>query len=507
MGCETGLRRYQRALPEAMPRLPAGCTTPEGRSEFTRVHKIRSSRGYGRRMGMEKNAMQTKNSVPGRVLLVDDDKAILHTFRHCLEDAGYLVTTAQTGDQARAQLYTAVFDACFLDLNLGEESGLVLLPQLHEIAPWMRVVMATAQSDVGTAVKALHAGAVDYLVKPCSPDQLRAAAEKQVQTRRMELRLKQLEDDAGDSDAGSVNSINPAMSAVVQMARHVAATDANVLMLGESGTGKGVLAKAMHHWSPRSEAGFVTVNCPSLSTELMESELFGHQKGAFTGATESTSGRVNQANGGTLFLDEVGDFPLALQPKLLRFIQDKEYERVGDPVTRRADVRIIAATNHDLAEMVKQGTFRSDLYYRLNVISLVLPPLRERSEDIQGLAERFLRHYAKAYRRPARQFSTAAMRQLQDYSWPGNVRELQNVIERASIICDKSEVDVAHLSIANLPRERGARPRAGDHITIDDLERAHITALVANVGSLDETARLLGIDVSTLYRKRKQYGI
>jgi NtrC-family two-component system response regulator AlgB len=453
--------------------------------------------------------MQKENNVRGRILLVDDDKAILHTFRHCLEDAGYLVTTAQNAEQARAQAYTAVFDVCFLDFNLGEESGLDLLQELREISPWMRVVMATAQADVGTAVKAVQAGAVDYLVKPCSPEQLRLSAAKQIEARRLELRLKQLEEDAAaESDRGAMMvSVNPAMSSIVQTARHVAATNANVLLLGESGTGKGMLARAIHHWSARADAGFVTITCPSLSAELMESELFGHQRGAFTGATESTSGRVSQANGGTLFLDEIGDFPLTLQPKLMRFIQDKEYERVGDPVTRRADVRLVAATNHDLGNMVKEGSFRGDLFYRLNVISLVLPPLRERPEDIPALAERFLAQYVKAYRRPARRYSDEAMRQLRDYSWPGNVRELQNVIERASIICDKTEVEVAHLGISNLPRERGTRPRAGDHVSIGDLERAHITALVANIGSLDEAAKLLGIDVSTLYRKRKQYGI
>jgi NtrC-family two-component system response regulator AlgB len=451
--------------------------------------------------------MPKENHVRGRILLVDDDKTILQTFRRCLEDAGYVVTTAQTSEQARAQAYTAVFDVCVLDFNLGEESGLDLLAELREISPWMRVVMATGQSDVATAVKTVQAGAVDYLVKPCSPEQLRLAAAKQVEARRLELRLKQLEDDAADADRGAMISVNPAMSSIVQTARHVATTDANVLLLGESGTGKGMLARAIHHWSARADAGFVTITCPSLSAELMESELFGHQKGAFTGATESTSGRVSQANGGTLFLDEIGDFPLTLQPKLMRFIQDKEYERVGDPVTRRADVRIVAATNHNLDQMVKDGTFRGDLFYRLNVITLVLPPLRERPEDIPALADRFLAQYVKAYRRPARRFSDDAMNLLRDYAWPGNVRELQNVVERASIICDKPEVDVAHLGIANLPRERAARPRAGDHVSIGDLERAHITALVANIGSLDEAARLLGIDVSTLYRKRKQYGI
>ena len=446
-------------------------------------------------------------AVRGRILLVDDDKSILRTFRYCLEDDGYAVTTAQNSEQALAQANVAVFDLCFLDLNLGEESGLELLPQLRETAPWMRIVMATAQSDVGTAVKAIHAGATDYLVKPCSPEQLRLCADQQVQTRHMELRLKELEQETSQQQRGELASANPAMSAVVQMAKQVAATDANILLSGESGTGKGMLAKAIHQWSARSKSGFVTINCPSLSPELMESELFGHTKGAFTGATESTAGRVSQANGGTLFLDEIGDFPLSLQPKLLRFIQDKEYERVGDPVTRTADVRIIAATNRDLAEMVKEKTFREDLYYRLNVINMTLPPLRERPEDVLALGEGFLARYISAYRRPARRFSAEAKRLLQRYPWPGNVRELQNVIERASIICESPEVGIAHLGIGDAGGERGSRPRAGDHISLDDLERAHITALIANMDSLDEAARLLGIDVSTLYRKRKQYGI
>ena len=451
--------------------------------------------------------MDNETGVRGRILLVDDDKSILRTFRYCLEDAGYAVTTAQNAEQARAQANTAVFDMCFLDLNLGSDSGLELLPQLREAAPWMRVVMATAQSDVGTAVKAIHAGAVDYLVKPCSPEQLRLCADKQVQARHIELRLQQLEADADGAEKSELASSNPATSAVVEMARQVAATGANILILGESGTGKGMLARAIHQWSARAKGSFVTINCPSLSPELLESELFGHQKGAFTGATESTAGRVNQANGGTLFLDEIGDFPLTLQPKLLRFIQEREYERVGDPVTRTADVRIIAATNHKLEDMVKEKTFREDLYYRLNVIRLVLPPLRERPEDVPALANTFLNRYARAYHRPARGFSDAALRALQRYPWPGNVRELQNVIERASIVCEGAEVQESHLGVGSMPVDRATRPRAGDHLSIADLERAHITALIANIESLDEAAKLLGIDVSTLYRKRKQYGI
>jgi NtrC-family two-component system response regulator AlgB len=248
------------------------------------------------------------------------------------------------------------------------------------------------------------------------------------------------------------------------------------------------------------------VSCPSLSAELLESELFGHRKGAFTGAIENKLGRVDQAEGGTLFLDEVGDVPLALQPKLLRFIQDREFERVGDPVTRRANVRIIAATNHDLGAMVKEGRFREDLLYRLNVIAIKMPPLRERIEDLAKLAERFLLRYTASYRRPARGFTKAALDAIQAYAWPGNIRELQNVIERAVILCGGEEVDVDLVSIADSV-ERKARPRIGDPLSLEDVERSHIQGVMATSASLDAAAKVLGIDVSTLYRKRKEYGL
>ncbi|WP_228492267.1 sigma-54-dependent response regulator transcription factor AlgB, partial [Pseudomonas aeruginosa] len=345
--------------------------------------------------------METTSEKQGRILLVDDESAILRTFRYCLEDEGYSVATASSAPQAEALLQRQVFDLCFLDLRLGEDNGLDVLAQMRVQAPWMRVVIVTAHSAVDTAVDAMQAGAVDYLVKPCSPDQLRLAAAKQLEVRQLTARLEALEDEVRRQGDG-LESHSPAMAAVLETARQVAATDANILILGESGSGKGELARAIHTWSKRAKKPQVTINCPSLTAELMESELFGHSRGAFTGATESTLGRVSQADGGTLFLDEIGDFPLTLQPKLLRFIQDKEYERVGDPVTRRADVRILAATNRDLGAMVAQGQFREDLLYRLNVIVLNLPPLRERAEDILGLAERFLARFVKDYGRPAR---------------------------------------------------------------------------------------------------------
>jgi NtrC-family two-component system response regulator AlgB len=448
-------------------------------------------------------------STLARILLVDDEAPILRTFRYCLEDAGYRVTTAQNGAQTLAALEREVFDVCFLDVSIGEESGLDLLPKIKAAAPWMRVVVATAHSSVDTAVDAMRAGASDYLVKPCSPDQLRFAAAKQVDARRMEARIEALESERKQNAPTDLSSATPGMAQVLDEARRVADTDASILVLGESGTGKGVMARAIHAWSHRSGGNLVTVNCPSLSAELLESELFGHTKGAFTGATESTQGRVAQADGGTLFLDEIGDFPLALQPKLLRFVQDKEYERVGDPSTRRADVRIVAATNRDLDAMVAEGTFRQDLLYRLNVITLRLPALRERPDDVVALAESSLLGFAASYRRPARGFTAAAANAIRAYPWPGNIRELRNVIERAVILCPGAEVDVNHLSIV----QGGAGPaaagtiRVGADVTLEALERAHILAVIANAPTLEAAATTLGIDASTLYRKRKQYGV
>lgn len=441
-----------------------------------------------------------------RILLVDDEQSVLRAFRHCLESAGHRVAAATDAAQAESLVQHEVFDLCFLDLRLGDVSGLDLLPKLKQAAPWMKVIMVTGHSSIDTALDAMRAGAADYLVKPCTNEQLRQAASKQILVRRMEQRLEALEGDNETPYIDEMDSRNPAMCKVQQTLRQVADTDVTVLILGESGTGKGVSARAIHQCSPRAKGNFVTVSCPSLSAELLESDLFGHRKGAFTGATENKLGRVDQAEGGTLFLDEVGDVPLALQPKLLRFIQDREYERVGDPTTHRANVRIVAATNHNLPEMVKQGRFREDLLYRLNVIALHMPSLRERAEDLQMLAERFLLRFARSYRRPARGFSKAALDAIQRYPWPGNIRELQNVIERAVILCPSQEVEVNLLSIPGT-KAPDARPVIGEPLSLDEIERAHIRGVLAISSSLDAAAHTLGIDVSTLYRKRKQYAL
>lgn len=439
----------------------------------------------------------------GRILAIDDDTRLLQNFALALESQGYSVETADTLAEGLRLAATKPFHVCLLDHNIGYDSGIDALPRLGELAPLMRVVMVTGNSGVEDAVKAISLGASDYLVKPCSPEQLRIAVARQVDTRRILDRLDTLEREA-DAGVPELSSKNAAMQAAIDMALQVARTDANLLVLGESGTGKGVIAKVVHRASPRAAGSLVTINCPSLSAELMESELFGHSKGSFTGAVQSTVGRVSHADGGTIFLDEVGDFPLPLQPKLLRFIQDKEYERVGDPVTRKADARIVAATNRDLDAMVKDNQFRLDLLYRLNVISITLPPLRERLEDLEDLANGFVRRYAGEYGLPARRLSAAAVSRMRTYAWPGNVRELQNMMERAVILGRDEEISLEALALNSGVR---SELQAGAPISLDELERLHIERVLAASESLDAAARTLGIDASTLYRKRKLYGL
>jgi NtrC-family two-component system response regulator AlgB len=438
----------------------------------------------------------------GRILVVEDDASLSRTFRFCLEDAGHAVATAQTAEQALRQAEHQLFDLCFLDLGLGETSGLDLLPQLRQAAPWLRFVIVTASSSVDRALEALRAGAADYLVKPCSPEQLRIAAARHLHARRLELRLEELERAAQRPGLmAMLETQSKGMLQTLELARQVARTDAAVLMLGESGTGKGVLARAIHQWSPRAAAAFVTVNTPGLAGELFDSTLFGHVRGAFTGATQNAPGRVSQAERGTLFLDEISDVPLALQPKLLRFLQDREYERLGDAVTRRADVRLIAATNRDLAAMVAQGSFREDFLYRLDVVRLTLPPLRERGEDILPLAEAFLAEFTLAHRGTPRQFGESARQALLRHCWPGNIRELRNVVERASILGTHEVIEAAQLGLP------AGDPDAANTASLEALERAHIVATLAASPTLDAAAKRLGIDSSTLYRKRKHYGI
>jgi NtrC-family two-component system response regulator AlgB len=440
------------------------------------------------------------------VLIVDDEANIRKTLTVCLESAGHRVTAVGNTKDALVEANRQVFDLAFVDLRLGTESGLDLIPALLAACPWLKIVVITAYASVDTAVEAMRRGAVDYIPKPFKPDQVILVTERVAAVRGMEQRIATLQEDLERLNPEiTFSSHHPGMQRAIELARKVAQSDAVVMLRGPSGTGKTVLARAIHRWSSRAGKPLGVVSCPSLSAELLESELFGHVKGAFTGAVRDNPGRVASCEGGTLFLDEIGDLPLSIQPKLLRFIQDREYERVGDQQTRRADIRIIAATNTDLDQAVKEGRFREDLYYRLNVIQVVIPPLHDRPEDVEALAKNMLAFFGAQNHKAFRGFVEEALNALREYPWPGNIRELRNVVERAAILCSSDLVGVEHLPDTISPH---APPvRLGDPVALAVVEENHIRRVLAATKSLQEAADILGIDQATLWRKRRQFEI
>jgi NtrC-family two-component system response regulator AlgB len=441
------------------------------------------------------------------ILIVDDEASLRRTLRTALESMGHSATEARDSAQALDVLAHRLFDVAFLDLRLAGERGMDLLPELLRLAPGLDVVVITAYASVDTAVEAMRRGAFDYLPKPFTPDQLRIVLERSARLRRLHLHvealLSQVRSVVPEAD---LHSEEPAMKQALDVALKAAVSEATILLRGESGTGKGVLARAIHAHSPRAAAPFVTVHCPSLSAELLESELFGHVRGAFTGAVRDTVGKVTVAEGGTLFLDEIGDLPPSLQPKMLRLLQEKQYERVGETQTRAADVRIVAATNRDLEREAAAGKFREDLLYRLNVIEVVVPSLRERPRDILPLADHLLRFFARQTGKGLTAFTSQARAALTCYAWPGNIRELRNAIERGVILATGTE-----LGLSDLPGPISAPPRpgieVGGRVTLEQIEAEHIRRILAAVSTIEEAAELLGIDPSTLYRKRKRYGL
>jgi len=423
-----------------------------------------------------------------------------------LESAGHRLTTAAAPQEALAAVAQAAFDMAFVDLRLGTQSGLDLIPKLRQQSPWMRIVVITAHAAINTAVEAIHRGAMDYLPKPFGVEQVELVVQRVAEVRRLERQVAALQNAAGQNVPDlEINSRNRTMQEVLHRAQQVGKSEATVLLRGESGTGKGVLARLIHHWSCRREKPFGVVSCPSLSPELLESELFGHVKGAFTGAVRDAVGRVATCDGGTLFLDEVGDLPLPLQPKLLRFIQDRQYERVGESITRQANVRVIAATNINLEDAIKAGAFREDLLYRLNVVQLQVPALRERREDIIPLAQRLLVHFASQAHKAQLTFNGETCQVLEAHSWPGNVRELRNVVERAVIFAEGTQVGVESLGLQQT--EKLVSPALGKFQSLESMEKMHIAHVVGATASLEEAAKVLEIDVATLWRKRRRYGI
>ena len=410
--------------------------------------------------------------------------------------------------EALARVERGPCDLALVDLRLGQDSGLDLIDRLLAARPRLAVVLITAYASMDTAVEAMRRGAFDYLAKPFTPAQVHAVLERVARVRGLRDRVAGLEDRVrAEVPEVALDSADPSVRRAMDQAKVVAPTDAAVLIRGESGTGKGVLARALHAWGRRAEGPFVTVSCPSLSAELLESDLFGHVRGAFTSAVRDSVGKVAAAEGGTLFLDEVGDLPGPLQPKLLRFLQDRRYERVGEATTRSADVRVIAATNRDLEAAVASGGFREDLLYRLNVIEMGLPPLRERS-DVAGLADHLLGFFARQTGRKLAGFTPEAASALARHSWPGNLRELRNAVERAAILAPGPEI-----GLADLPERIGragvlaAGPvEVGRRVSLEQLEAEHIRRVLGLAPSMEEAAEILGIDPSTLYRKRKRLG-
>jgi NtrC-family two-component system response regulator AlgB len=452
-------------------------------------------------------------------LIIDDDPGVRQSVRLCLESDSARVLGVGTATGALDALERSRFDVVFLDLWLQSESGLNLLPEVLRRNPGAGVIVITAFATFESAVEAMKRGAVDYLPKPFTPEQVRAAARRVVTANVLKRQLTELQDRLDETEGESTfETRSPAFAAFLQNAARAAASDAVLLLRGESGTGKTVFTRWIRKQSRRAAGPFVTVHCPMLSNELMSSTLFGHKKGAFTGAVTDAVGKVEEAEGGTLFLDEVADLSADAQARLLRFLHDRTYERLGEGKDRKADVRLIAASNRSLEDEVSAGRLREDLFFRLNVITLTLPSLRERREDLLPLAQHYLRFFEGRQGRNNLTLSPRCQEVIGSYTWPGNLRQLRNAVERAVILSPANMIEPGDLGLVGLPGEAGpsTSPAAGgarskfslgDDITLEEIEREHIAQVVSRAPSFDAAARILGIDVTTLQRKRKRYGL
>jgi two-component system, NtrC family, response regulator AlgB len=450
-------------------------------------------------------------------LIVDDDPGVRQSVRLCLESDNARVMGVATSAGALDALERSRFDVVFLDLWLQSESGLTALPEMLRRQPGVGVIVVTAFATFESAVEAMKMGAVDYLPKPFTPEQVRAAARRVVTANVLKRQLTELQERLDESEGESTfETRSPTFASFLQHAARAAASDAVLLLRGESGTGKTVLARWIRKQSRRSGGPLVTVHCPMLSGDLMSSALFGHKKGAFTGAVADSVGKVEEAEGGTLLLDEVADLSADTQARLLRFLNDRTYERLGEAKERRADVRLVAATNRSLEDSVRAGRFREDLLFRLNVITLTPPPLRERREDLLPLAQHYLRFFEGRQGRHHLALSLRCERAIASYPWPGNLRELRNAVERAVILSPSDVVEAADLGLVDAPggHDGPQGPPSsrcilalGEDVSLEEIEREHLARVVARAPSFEAAARILGIDATTLQRKRKRYGL
>lgn len=440
------------------------------------------------------------------VLVVDDDRAHRLMLKTLLEDWGYRVTEADDGDVAVDLVAAHAFDLILMDVRMVKMSGLEALPKIKSLNPAIPILIMTAYSSVETAVEAIKSGAHDYLIKPLDFDKLDHTMQYIMEHVRLKAENQVLRARLSETAAKDIIAQSPAMRKILETAALVAPALSTVLLHGESGTGKEVLASFLHYNSNRADGPFIKLNCAAITETLLESELFGHEKGSFTGADRRKEGRFVQAHHGTLFLDEIGEMPMPMQAKLLRVLQEKEFSRVGGEDVIKVDVRLIAATNRNLLDLVTAGRFREDLYHRLNVIRIDLPPLRERSEDIPLLAASFLKKVSEMNGKNIQGFTPQAMNMLSHYHWPGNVRELSNSVERAVVLCPNNFLDTPDFD-HSMPKDKPVT-NGPKFASLDDVERITIVQTLNDCnGNKSEAARRLGITRKTLHKKLKSYGL
>jgi two-component system response regulator HydG len=460
-----------------------------------------------------RNKIMAKPSSLGSILVVDDDRAHRTMLSTLLGGWGYAVQEADDGARAIEQVHEKSYDLILMDVRMVEVSGLEALSEIKSFNPAIPIIIMPAYSSVATAVEALKKGAYDYLSKPLDFDELQLAIGRAMDHTRLKVENRALKETLGVGfNTGDIIGRSRVMVELLETVALVAPTEATVLITGESGTGKELIASAIHLNSPRREKPFIQLNCAAITETLLESELFGHERGAFTGADRRKEGRFRLANRGSMFLDEISEMSVAMQAKLLRVLQEKEIQRVGGEEVLRVDVRVMAATNRDLKAEIEGGRFREDLYYRLNVVTLAVPALRERREDIPLLAQHFLDSFAEKNRKRIKGFTPQAMDRLVRYHWPGNVRELMNAVERGVILCRGdyvSEMDFPlSVSEVDAPEQESVREESFADLPLEEVEKVTILQTLESAGgNKSETARRLGITRRTLHKKLKKYGV
>ena len=444
-----------------------------------------------------------------QILVVDDEKKMGILIEGTLKDAGYSVKTVTSGDKALELLKKSTYDIVITDLKMEPVDGMQVLKKAKELNEETEVIMMTAYATAQSAVQAMKSGAADYIIKPFALEELKLLVDKIVEKQKLVALNLQLQEDLGKATLDEFVGKSEKIKNVFELVDKVAKTDANVLLLGESGTGKELVARAIHQKSKRKTKPLITVNCAALTETLLESELFGHEKGAFTGAYAKKLGRFELADQGTIFLDEIGEISPTIQAKLLRVLEEKKFNRVGGVEIIQVDTRVIAATNKNLEENTKQGKFREDLYFRLNVFPIWIPPLRERREDILLLLDYFL----KKYNYQGHKLSKDIMKQFESYDWPGNVRELKNILERAIILSDGKDIQAHHIGIRPTENTGMAKAEVGEGPKVEDLSLEEMEknmimeALRKSKGNKTEAAKSLHITRRMLYSRMKKYGL